>query len=269
MIHAKLRGLMPCAHLPFIRLTWPPPSTAARRSRSPGHRAPGPVATPCSSAYMAVAASLRCGRRRAAVHRRRRRHEGRRDEAGQRQARARGRRRPRARGRGTACATSPTPTGMPCGDERVERPSEREVVRSDLPNPKPGSIQTSSTPPSSAARPFDEEARTIATSRTSVVPSRSQPCTAIQPASGVGGDRPQRRRHVVHDGRPGGERPPPRRWIGGVDRDTRVRAQRATAITSRLSRGQVVAHVEDVGTRRRPARGHGQRRRREESKRPA
>ncbi len=76
-----------------------------------------------------------------------------------------------------------TATGKPAATSSSSRASKVRLCASDLPKPTPGSIQTSSTPPSRAAL-----ARATRASRTTDITSPSEgssgsaPCTAIHPA---------------------------------------------------------------------------------------
>ena len=117
-------------------------------------------------------------------------------------------------GCGEQCANEPLAArgdgdGDASRDELFERPRRVRLSRRDLPKPRPGSIQTSSTPPSSAALARSTSHR----GRRTYVALGGSALRAMHrdpSGSGVGGDRPERRGHVVDEGRARGERRPPR-----------------------------------------------------------
>ncbi len=196
MIQAKFRGLIPCAHLPFIRLMRRPPRSAAvPRSPSPERRARGTRATPCTSAYIAVASepSTRSSEpssptRRCDVER----AEKRRDPAARARRPARlTRRAVRPR---TASGSWPTATGKPVATSSSSRAEERQALRERLAEADarvdPDLVDTAF---ERGARALDEPPWT--TDITS--PSEGRPLRTMHrdpSRSGVGGDRPQRRR---------------------------------------------------------------------------
>ena len=130
MIQAKLRGWMPCAHLPrSLAITRLRPMPCRRRARPratvAARRGRGPAARPARRPTSPRRASPRGGRRRvpASCVARCRRRPGR---AGR--ARWRGGRWPPAGGRGTPCGTARRATGKPGRDQLVEVGQQREVV---------------------------------------------------------------------------------------------------------------------------------------------
>ena len=235
MIQAKLRGWMPCAHLPFIRLT----RASAVSSRTASHGRPH-IVHPEQARRRAPArtsrwpTSPRCGRpeQSSARRPRPRRVEVRAGRAAP--ARPLGRRmRPAVRQR-TACGSWPTATGKPVGDELVdaaERASgcARATCRSrsrgrSRPRRRRLRVRRSRAPRATAYA-----------AHVAIGGSRSAPCTAIQPAPASAAIGQSDGGHVVDEGGAGAERRPPRPRRRVVWIEIRTCGPRAWRSRSRVS----------------------------------
>ena len=135
MIQAKFRGWIPCAHLPFMRLTTTPPQAVASGGRTVGATSwTRTIRTPWLSAHAAAAtdASRRSSAGTGVTAVARRAAGPARAAAGRR----RGRRTRRAAARGTTCATARRPPGSPVATSASRWPSSARLWLDRLAEPE-------------------------------------------------------------------------------------------------------------------------------------